>query len=75
MNMRPSGWGTLLGTAVALALLIVAAATLRSAEGSTYKVLVAVWLWALPVIGAFATMGYLLGKGAESLHCGEEQPR
>ncbi len=75
MNMRPSSWGALLGTAVGLALLIAAAAILLNAEGSTYKVLVAVWLGALPVVGAFGTVGYLLGKGAESLERGEEQSR
>lgn len=73
MNMRVSVWGMLLGSAVAIALLIAVAVTLLSAEGSTYKVLVAVWLWALPVIGVFATAGYLLGKGAEAIDRGEER--
>ncbi len=74
MNMRPSIWGMLLGAAVAITLLIAAAVVLLNAEGSTYKVLVAVWLWALPAIGVFASAGYLLGKGAEAIDRGEERP-
>ena len=71
MNMRPSVVGTLLGFVVAIMLLAAVAWMLLSAEGSTYKVLVAVWLWALPVIGVFASGGYLLGKGAEAIDRGD----
>jgi hypothetical protein len=40
---------------------------LLNIEGVTYKVLVAVLLWALPVLGAFAGAGYLIGRGVDSL--------
>ncbi len=59
--------GMLLGAAIAVAILIAVSVVLLRAEGSSYKVLVAVELWALPVLGLFAGAGYALGKGAEAI--------
>jgi hypothetical protein len=59
--------GTALGLLVAVALLIFASIWLLGIEGNTYKVLVAVWLWALPVLGVGAIVGYSAGRAFQSL--------
>jgi glycosyltransferase involved in cell wall biosynthesis len=59
--------GTTAGSLVAVGILAFASVRLLTTEGSTYKVLVAVWLWALPVLGAFAVVGYLAGRGLDAL--------
>ena len=63
--------GMLLGALVAAIVLVTVAIVLLRAEGSTYKVLVAVWLWALPVLGLFSSIGYVLGKGADAVAASE----
>jgi glycosyltransferase involved in cell wall biosynthesis len=59
--------GLTTGSLVALGVLVFASVRLLTIDGSTYKVLVAVWLWALPVLGAFALAGYLAGRGLDTL--------
>jgi glycosyltransferase involved in cell wall biosynthesis len=59
--------GTAAGGLVAVGILAFASVSLLTTEGSTYKVLVAVWLWALPVLGALACAGYLVGRGLDTL--------
>lgn len=63
--------GMLLGAAVAIVLLAAVSVVLLRAEGSTYKVLVAPWLWLLPALGVFSGAGYLLGKGADAIAASE----
>ena len=63
--------GMLLGAAVAIVLLAAVSIILLRAEGSTYKVLVAPWLWLLPALGFFSGVGYLLGKGADAIAASE----
>jgi hypothetical protein len=65
MSMRPSSWGAVVGIVVALAILAVASYMLLDSAGANYKVLVAVWLWLLPVTGVFAGIGYAAGKMTE----------
>lgn len=50
----------------ALALLFLLAVYLLRSDGSTPKVLVAVWLWTLPILGTFAAAGWLTGRLAAS---------
>ena len=52
----------LTGVAVAAIALMASCAWLLSAEATSAKVLVAVWLWALPVLGLGALIGWLAGK-------------
>lgn len=59
--------GTVVGSLAALGILVVASVSLLRIEGSNYKVLTAVWLWALPVLGAFAFAGHLAGRGLDIL--------
>jgi glycosyltransferase involved in cell wall biosynthesis len=59
--------GMVLGALVAVGILVVASVSLLRIEGSNYKVLVAVWLWALPVLGVFTLAGYLAGRGLDTL--------
>jgi glycosyltransferase involved in cell wall biosynthesis len=59
--------GMVAGGLVAAGILVVASVSLLSIEGSNYKALTAVWLWALPVLGAFAFVGYLAGRGLDIL--------
>lgn len=54
--------GAVVGSLVGLMVLAVASLSLLSIDGTTYKVLVAVWLWALPVIGASTVAGYGVGR-------------
>ncbi len=63
--------GMLFGALVAVIILVAVSVILLRAEGSTYKVLVAVWLWALSVLGLFSTIGYVLGKGADAVAASE----
>lgn len=53
--------GGIIGSLVAMAMLVFAAVGLLSIEGTNYKVLVAVWLCALPVIGVGVLAGYAAG--------------
>ncbi len=64
---NPAITGMLLGLGAAAALLLALAVLLLRSDGSTYKVLVAVWLWALPALGLFGLAGWALGKGAQSI--------
>ena len=52
----------LTGVAVAVSGLVAASVWLLSIEGTDAKVLVAVWLWTLPVLGAGAFVGWLTGR-------------
>lgn len=52
----------LTGVAVAAITLIASSVWLLSAEDTSAKVLVAVWLWALPVLGVGALAGWLAGR-------------
>lgn len=67
MNLTLPAWGALIGAVVALALLGAVSGILLSADGATYKVLVAVWLWLLPALGIFSGAGYMIGRGAAAL--------
>ena len=76
MNLTLQAWGALIGAAIALALLGAVSGILLTADGSTYKVLVAVWLWLLPVLGIFSGAGYAIGRGAAALdHALSERSR
>ena len=52
----------LTGVAVAVSGLVAASVWLLSIEGTNAKVLVAVWLWMLPVLGVGALLGWLAGR-------------
>ena len=52
----------LTGVVIAALALVAASVWLLSAEDTSVKVLVAVWLWALPVLGAGALLGWLAGR-------------
>lgn len=52
--------GILAGVAAAVVLLAVLSILLLQPEGTSVKVLVAVWLWSLPVLGIGALLGWLL---------------
>lgn len=54
--------GAIVGFALAAVVLVWVAFALITAEGNTAKVLVAVWLWALPVLGIGGGAGWLLGR-------------
>ena len=73
MSARPALYGALVGGVVALAILMASAIVLLNSGGANYKVLVAVWLWLMPVTGAFAGLGYVVGRIIEaSLTRGDE---
>ena len=57
--------GTLAGMALAAVFLVVVGVLLVLPKESSYRALVAVWLWALPVLGIFACAGWLAGTGIE----------
>ncbi len=59
---RVEAIGIAVGLVVALICLIGLSIWLLSPEGTSYKVLVAVWLWALPLLGIFALAGWVLGR-------------
>ncbi len=67
MRLRPSTWGAIAGIVVALAVLAVLSLMLLNSGGANYKVLVAVWLWLLPVTGFFARLGFAVGKIIEAI--------
>ena len=50
------------GIALAVAGLLAASVWLLSIDGHGVRVLVAVWLWALPVLGVGALFGWLTGR-------------
>jgi hypothetical protein len=50
------------GIALAVAALLAANVWLLSIDGHGFRVLVAVWLWALPVLGVGAIFGWLTGR-------------
>jgi hypothetical protein len=66
-KMGLGSWGGTIGLVVAIVLLAVQAVALLHSDGANYKVLVAVWLWALPFAGFFSGIGYGVGKLAERL--------
>jgi hypothetical protein len=55
------------GAAAAVLFLLAASVWLLSAEATSVRVLVAVWLWALPVLGIGAGLGWLAGRGVSLL--------
>lgn len=65
MSMQPSAWGAIAGIVAALAVLAALSVMLLNSGGANYKVLVAVWLWLLPVTGVCAGIGYAVGKTVE----------
>lgn len=67
MRLRLPTWGAAAGTLLALASLAVVSLMLLNSGGANYKVLVAVWLWLLPVTGLFAGLGYAVGKIIEAI--------
>jgi cytochrome bd-type quinol oxidase subunit 1 len=54
--------GTAAGLLVAVIVLIGLSVWLLSPEATSAKVLVAVWLWALPLAGVCAGLGWLIGR-------------
>jgi hypothetical protein len=66
---RPSAatGGAVAGSLLAVAVLVFASVSLLSIDGTNYKILVAVWLWALPVIGVCALVGYAFALGLDVL--------
>ena len=50
------------GVAFAAIALLAGSVWLLSIDGHGVRVLVAVWLWALPVLGAGAMLGWLTGR-------------
>jgi hypothetical protein len=62
MRLTLAAWGAIVGVAVAFAILAVLSVMLLNSGGANYKVLVAVWLWLLPVTGIFAGAGYAAGR-------------
>ena len=61
----PSTLGAVTGMLIAFVVLAALAFMLLASDGANYKVLVAVWLWLLPVTGVFAGFGYAAGKIVE----------
>lgn len=64
MNERTTrgAWrGMIASMVVALVVLLIVAATLVSAESGNWKGLVAVWLWTLPALGLFSSIGWAIG--------------
>jgi hypothetical protein len=59
--------GMVAGIALAGGLLVLAAVLLLSIEGTSVKVLVAIWLWLLPALGLGAAFGWLAGKAVSSV--------
>ena len=64
---RPSTLGVIAGALVALAVLGALSVMLMNSDGANYKVLVAVWLWLLPVTGVLAAAGYACGRIVEAI--------
>ena len=67
MTMGRSTFGAIAGAVVALIVLAVVSVWLLNSPGANYKVLVAVWLWCLPVLGLFAGVGYGAGKVVDAI--------
>ena len=65
--MKTEAMGLLLGVFGALVLLVAASVWLLSTPETSVKVLVAVWLWALPILGIGALAGWLVGRMASRL--------
>ena len=65
--MRAESAGLALGLAAAVALLVAASVWLLSTPDTSARVLVAVWLWALPVLGLGAGLGWMAGRGVALL--------
>jgi hypothetical protein len=55
--------GLTLGLASAIVFLLGACIWLLSAEATSVRALVAVWLWLLPALGLGAGLGWLAGRG------------
>jgi len=60
MQMKPETAGMLIGFVLAAGALLVTSVLLLNVEGTSAKVLVAVWLWLLPVLGLGAGAGWLV---------------
>lgn len=59
---RAESIGAIAGLVLAALLLLGASIALLAPEGTSAKVLIAVWLWALPVTGLCAAVGMLAGR-------------
>ena len=53
--------GAIVGGVLGILLLGVASVWLLGIEGSGPKVLIAVWLWLLPILGATSALGWAIG--------------
>ncbi len=67
MKMSVSSWGATAGLVLAIVVLAATSVMLLHSDGANYKVLIAVWLWALPVAGFFSGIGYAIGKIIEAI--------
>ncbi len=67
MTTRGGTLGIAAGTLAAVLVLAVASILLLNTGGANWKVLVAVWLWLLPVTGLCCCAGYAAGKGVDGL--------
>jgi hypothetical protein len=54
--------GTLAGMALGAVFLVVISVVLVRPADSSYRALIAVWLWALPALGVFGCLGWLAGR-------------
>jgi len=59
--------GTVAGMAIGVLLLALLAVWVLRGEGAGVRVLVAIWLWFLPMIGLSGLAGWLLGTGMERM--------
>jgi hypothetical protein len=59
--------GTFFGATAGIAVLVAAAILLLMQPETSAKVLVAVWLWSLPVLGFGAAMGWSIARLAQRL--------
>ena len=59
--------GIAVGVVAAVVLLVVLSIQLLQPEGTTSKVLVAVWLWSLPVLGIGALAGWSIARIVQQL--------
>ena len=60
---RAESAGVVFGLLAAVVVLVAASVWLLDAQDTSIKVLVAVWLWALPALGIGAGLGWLAGRG------------
>jgi hypothetical protein len=69
MRKPETAW-MIMGSLSAAASLAVASIWLLSPPETSAKVLVAVWLWALPILGTGAFMGWLIARVVRKLGSG-----